>query len=240
VFNKKALDILAPLQRSFLEKCYPSLSFQENVPGVLQEQDQDFTLEPGVSTEDQEGLLTVDIPAEPVHATVLKKIREISHRMRAKEPKGAQILFKPPTKARLANLVKPDATVKRVVTMKRSFGEKVQCDLSLSSAEGVYYRDLCRWKQSQLLNPHSDINKLSSAKFHNLGTVMGAANWIQILNDFITRTLKEETLTWQRSSMLLSFRASSTCMALSTEQPSCREQPCGKRGLTFSRLRTYL
>jgi hypothetical protein len=109
--------------------------------------------------------------------------------MRAKEPKGAQILIKPPTKARLANLVKLDVTVRRVVSMKKSLAEKVQCDLSLYSADGVYFRDLCRWKQSPLLNPHSDTNKLSSAKFQNLGTIMAAANWIQILNDFITRTL---------------------------------------------------
>jgi hypothetical protein len=91
VFNKKALDILAPLQRNFLEKCYPSLSFQEVVPGVIQEQDQDFSVEPGVSTEDQGEISTAEIPAAPIHASVLKKTREITHRMRAKEPKGAQL-----------------------------------------------------------------------------------------------------------------------------------------------------
>jgi hypothetical protein len=124
IFNKKALDILAPLQKKFLEKCYPLLSFEETVPGVLQEQDEDFRLDPGVSTEDQDDVAHTAIPAAPVHASILKKTREITHRMRAREPKGAQILFKPPTKARLANLIKPDATVKRVVTMKKSFAEK--------------------------------------------------------------------------------------------------------------------
>jgi hypothetical protein len=193
VFNNKALEILAPLQKSFLEKCYPTLSFQESVPGIVQDQDLGFMVEPGVSTDDQGSISTADIPAAPIHASVLKKAKEISYRMRAKEPKGAQVTFKPPTKARLANLVKPDATVRRVVTMKKSLAEKLQCDLSLDSAEGVYYKDLARWKQSQFLNPHSDSNKLSSAKFQNLGSIMGAANWIQILNDFILRTLKDDT-----------------------------------------------
>jgi hypothetical protein len=193
VFNRKALDILAPLQRDFLVKCYPTLSFQESVPGIIQEQDRDFTLEPGLSTEDTGDTSTADIPAAPIHASVLKKTKEISHRFRAKEPKGAQVLFKPPTKTRLANLVKPDATVRRVVSMKKSVAEKVQSDLALTSAEGVYYRDLCRWKQSSLLNPPSDANKLASAKFLNLASTLGASNWIQILNDFITRTLKETT-----------------------------------------------
>jgi hypothetical protein len=112
--------------------------------------------------------------------------------------------------------------------MKKSFGEKVQCDLSLSSAEGVYSRDLCRWKQSQLLNPHSDINKLSSAKFHNLGTIMGAANWIQILNDFIARTLKEETPDMAAVFHALELQSKLNVHGVATEQPSCREQPCGK------------
>jgi hypothetical protein len=166
----------------------------------LQEQDEDFRLEPGVSTEDQDDVSSTAIPSAPVHTSVLKKTREITHRMRAREPNGAQVLFKPPTKARLAeeevvvwNLIKPDATVKRVVTMKKSFAEKSQCDLALTNTESVYYRDLARWKKSPLLNQHSDANKLSTAKFSSLGTIMGMANWVQILNDFVTRTLKEDT-----------------------------------------------
>jgi hypothetical protein len=191
VFNRKALDILAPLQKEFLVKCYPSLKFDESVPGPLQEQDSDFPLEPGVSTEEQEIASSAAIPAAPVHTSVLKKTREITHRMKAREPKGAQVLFKPPTKSRLANLVKPDVTVRRVVTMKRSFAEKAQSDLTLTNAEGVYFRDLCRNKKAPILNQHSDANKLTSAKFNNLGTIVGAANWVQILNDFVTRTLKD-------------------------------------------------
>jgi hypothetical protein len=45
----------------------------------------------------------------------------------------------------------------------------------------------------EVATSYSDANKLSAAKFSNLGTIMGAANWVQILNDFVTRTLKEDT-----------------------------------------------
>jgi hypothetical protein len=77
--------------------------------------------------------------------------------------------------------------------MKKDFAEKVQSDLSLTSGEAQYWRDLARWKSTPVLNQHSDINKLSAAKFSTLGTIVGAANWVQILNEYVTSTLEEDT-----------------------------------------------
>jgi hypothetical protein len=181
------------MQLQILSKRYPNLSFTEMVGDEAEDLiDQAVFLFPGNTTDDPiQAPSTVGIPAAPVHNAVLKKFRDITARMKSKEPKGTQAMAKPPSRLRLANLTRPNVTVRKVVTMKKEVASRIQSSLALSSAETVLLKENIRNKNAPALSSSSDSYKLAKAKFDTIGTIMGAANWVEILREHVAKSLRE-------------------------------------------------
>jgi hypothetical protein len=75
--------------------------------------------------------------------------------------------------------------------MKKEVASRVQSSLALSSAETVLLKDNIRNKNAPALSSSSDSCKLAKAKFETIGTILGAANWIEILREHVAKSLRE-------------------------------------------------
>jgi hypothetical protein len=75
--------------------------------------------------------------------------------------------------------------------MKKEVVSRIQSSLALSSAETVLLKDDIRNKNAPALSSSSDSYKLAKAKFDTIGTIMGAANWVEILREHVAKSLRE-------------------------------------------------
>jgi hypothetical protein len=191
VFDKTSIQETGIFQTLVLQRNYPWLNCEELVEDATHVKMQAARCEPGCNTAQTPTAPLFQVPAAPMHEALEKKMSGIVYHYLARPPKGGVTRgLKPPHTSKLASLTRPHADLKRLVAFKKSVANRVQCSLDLTESETLHLQAFSANK-NKLLGSAAE-ERLAKAKFEALGTMLGAANWVQILTEFANNALKQQ------------------------------------------------